>query len=111
MKLLVIITYKENTKKLKEELVSGNFSLTKLQSQGGFLEKKNTTFLVGVENDKVDDVLEVVKRCCKTREKAISPPAYMSTSMEGGLNPSEMTKIKVGGATVFVMDVEKFVKI
>lgn len=108
MKLLAIITSKENTKKLKAELVSSSFGLTKLQSEGGFLEKKNTTFLVGVEDDKVDDVLEIVKGCCKTKKKTITAPALMSTGMESGFNPEGTTKIKVGGATVFVVRVDRF---
>ena len=111
MKLLVIITPKENTKKLKAELVAGNFSLTKLTSEGGFLEKKNTTFLVGVEDEKMDKALEIVEKNCKTGEKVISAPAYMSAGMESGMNVDDATKIRIGGATVFVVNVEKMVKI
>jgi len=110
MKLLVIITSKKNTKKLKSELVAGQFSLTRISSEGGFLEKKNTTFLVGVDEDKVDKALEVVKNNCQTKEETITAPSVMSTGMESGLNPEGTTKIKIGGATVFVVDVDQFVK-
>ena len=110
MKLLVIITSKENAKKLKSELVADRFCLTKLASEGGFLEKKNTTFLVGVDDDKVDKALEVVKNNCKTKEMTITAPSVMSTGMESGLNPEGTTKIKIGGATVFVVDVDQFKK-
>lgn len=111
MKLLVIITPKENTKKLKAELVAGNFSLTKLISEGGFLEKKNTTFLVGVEDEKVDKALEIIKNNCEQKEKVISAPAYMTHGMESGLNVGGATQVKVGGATVFIVNVERMVKI
>ncbi len=111
MKLLVIITPKENTKKLKSELVAGNFSLTKLTSEGGFLEKKNTTFLVGVEDGKIDKVLEIIKKNCETKEKVISAPAYMTHGMESGMNVDEATKIRIGGATIFIVNIEKMVKI
>lgn len=111
MKLLVIITPKENTKKLKAELVAGNFSLTKLISEGGFLEKKNTTFLVGVEDEKIDKALEIIKKNCEAKEKVISAPAYMSAGMESGLNVAGATKVKVGGATIFIVNVERLIKI
>lgn len=110
MKLLVIITSKENTKKLKAELVAAKFSLTKLSSEGGFLEKKNTTFLVGVEDEKVDQALEIIKKNCKIKEKTITVPPFMTTGMESGLNPEGTTKIKIGGATVFVVNVDRLVK-
>ena len=111
MKLLVIITPKENTKKLKSELVAGNFSLTKLMSEGGFLEKKNTTFLVGVEDEKIDQVLEIIKKNCQVKENVVAAPAVMSHGMESGLNVGGATQVKVGGATVFIVNVERMVKI
>ena len=110
MKLLVIITSKENTKNLKAKLVAGKFSLTKLNSEGGFLEKKNTTFLVGVKDDQVDEALEIIKNCCHVREETITALSFMPTGMDSGLNPSETTRIKIGGATVFIVDVDRFVK-
>ena len=48
MKLAIIITQKEDSKKLEEALVDKNYQLTKLDSAGGFLKKKNYTFLVGI---------------------------------------------------------------
>lgn len=109
MKLAIIITQKEDSKKLEEALVDKNYQLTKLDSAGGFLKKKNYTFLVGIDDNNLDNLLELVKSICKKRKEVITTPDYSNvlgeTLITGG------TKVQEGGATIFITDVAKFMKV
>lgn len=111
MKLLIIITHQENSKNLEEALVKKKFQFTKLKTTGGFLRKENITYLVGAEDQDTKSVLEVVKRACKSYEEIMESP-WITTGQPGEMViPESQTKVKVGGATVFVVKAEEFVKV
>ena len=63
--------------------------------------------MVGVEDSKVDEVLEIIKSKSKKRDKVV--PA--SASYGAGVYTAFPIDIKVGGAIVFVLDVDRFEKI
>lgn len=110
MKLLLIITQKEDSKKLEQALISGKFQLTRFDSFGGFLQKKNATYIVGVEDEKVGNVLDLVKRNCKSKEEVVTPPVAQALGLGEVVPQAEATKIVVGGAIVFIMSCDKVVK-
>lgn len=110
MKLVLIITQKENEKNLEEAFVSRKYSLTKWESRGGFLKKKNYTFCLGVEDEKVENVLEIVKETCRTKEEMVGPMPAIS-GLSGETLAESSTKIKVGGATCFILDIEKVLRV
>lgn len=103
MKLVIAIVQKEDSNNLQKALVQGDFRVTKLATSGGFLSQGNTTFLVGCEDDKVDDVLKIVKQESRAREE-IATPHMIST----GYEITQPLKITVGGATCFVVPVDEF---
>lgn len=82
------------------------FYATKLSTTGGFLKAGNLTLLMGVEDEKLDDLLDLLKENCKRREEMTTAlPDYASDMLT-----AVPVKITVGGATVFVLDVEQFHK-
>jgi uncharacterized protein YaaQ len=110
MKLILIITQSSDADLLISNLIEKGFGATKLASTGGFLREGNATILVGVEDESVDDVMSIVKSTCKSRERLMSPtPPGMMESM-GGFIPYPI-RVQIGGATIFVLDVERFEKI
>ncbi len=111
MKLIFIVAHKENSKELEEVLVEKQHHFTKLETTGGFLQRKNTTYLMGVEDERVDDVLAIVKKTCKTYEEVVGQPVFTAGQPGDMLIPDGQTKIQVGGATIFVVKAEKFIKI
>lgn len=111
MKLVIIITHKENSKRLEEKLVKKNFQFTKLETIGGFLGKRNITYLLGIEDQKVDFILEIIKKTCKTHEEVVGSPWFTTGQPGEVLIPNGRTKITVGGATVFVVKADKFAKV
>jgi uncharacterized protein YaaQ len=87
-------------------LLEAGYRFTNIASTGGFLREGNVTFLVGVDPRQVDEVAKIVKQNCQTREQFVNvfPPTIEPV---GTCIPSPV-KVTVGGAVVFVLDVERY---
>ena len=109
MKLVLAIVQDDDALDLIEELNDKGFRVTKLATTGGFLKSGNTTLMIGVEIDKVDIVINIIEEVCKRRKQVVSTQPGLSG--ENGMYISFPLEVEVGGATVFVIDVDKFVKI
>ena len=107
MKLIIAIVNKDDSGKLTTNLNKAGFMSTKLSTTGGFLKAGNVTFLIGVEEEKVDECLDVMRDCCSKRTQMVSTGAGSHMDQFFTSLPVEIT---VGGATVFVVDIDKFVK-
>lgn len=103
MKLVIAIVQKEDSNDLQRAFVQNDFRATKLATSGGFLSQGNTTFLVGCDDDKVDDVLKIIKEQSRAREE-IATPHMVST----GYEITQPLKVTVSGATCFVVPVDEF---
>ena len=107
MKLIIAIVSGDDGSRVSRALTKSNFSVTKLATTGGFLMAGNVTFLVGTENDKVPEVLDILRKNSRTRKQMVPT----SASYGVGMFSSMPIEVQVGGATVFVLDVEQFVKL
>jgi uncharacterized protein YaaQ len=94
MNLILAILQNEDADPVASALLGANYRVTRLNTAGGFFRRGNVTLLIGVEGDKVDDVLKIVQANC--RERADARP------VESGM-PSY-------GATVFVLEADRFVR-
>jgi uncharacterized protein YaaQ len=109
MKLVFAIVHDEDGPKVMEELNKNGFSVTKLCSSGGFLKAGNTTLLVGIEEENLDTVIEVIKKKSKSRKQVIN--SSMTPNGMGGMFIPYPVEVVVGGATIFVLDVNHFEKV
>ena len=110
MKLIYAIVRYDNEDEVINALTKKRYSITKLATTGGFLRKGNTTLMIVTDDDKVEDVIETIKKECGKRQKITINMPYIS----GGamMNYATMpTTVEVGGATIFTVDVDKFEKI
>ena len=106
MKMIFAIVHKEDEGFVVERLNKEHISVTKLSSTGGFMRKGNTTLMIGTEDEKVDTAIQIIKEECSRRKEMLVPtPTYS----EGYSSPQ--VTVDVGGATVFVVDVEQFLKL
>ncbi|MBU1178551.1 cyclic-di-AMP receptor [Patescibacteria group bacterium] len=111
MKLLIIITHQKNTKQLEEEFIKQKVQFTKMETMGGFLRKKNYTYLVGTEPKNVDKVTKITRRACHSQEEIAETPWFVEGQPGEVVIPESQTKVKVGGATIFVVETDKIEKI
>lgn len=109
MKLIIAIVHDEDAHGLVEELTDRNYRVTKLASTGGFLKAGNTTLLLGVEKEKIDEVIAVIKETCQSRKEIAPAPTPMMG--QTGVFMTYPIEVQVGGATIFVVDVDRFEKV
>lgn len=108
MKLIIAIVNTDDSLTVQEALTEEGYFATKLSTTGGFLKKGNTTFLIGTDENLVDRALEIIKA---NAQKRIEKEPTVPTSEMGEFFTPIMMDVLVGGATVFVLDVEQFFKI
>ena len=108
MKLIVAIVQDEDASRLVNNLMSEGFGVTKLATTGGFLRAGNTTLLIGVDDAKFDEAMGIIERVCKSRKQMASAPSTVG-GVSGMYSPFPI-EVTVGGATVFVLTVDQFMK-
>jgi uncharacterized protein YaaQ len=106
MKLVMSIVHNDDASRLVDALTGADYRATTISTTGGFLRQGNATILVGIEDDQISHVLELIKENCQTRRQFINPLPPVA-------EPGEMylptpVEVQVGGATVFVLDVVQF---
>lgn len=109
MKLIIAIVQDEDAQKLTSTLMNDGYSVTKLATTGGFLRAGNTTFLIGVDEDRLEPALELIEKACKSRKQVATSPSPVAGA--AGVYVPYPVEVTVGGATVFVVDVADFRKI
>lgn len=108
MKLIIAIVQDQDIPSLIDDLTKKDFRVTKLASTGGFLKSGNTTILMGVEEELVPEALKIIEENCQTREITTS---LLTVSMPGDTYIPYPLEVQVGGATLFILDVEEYIKI
>ncbi len=109
MKLVFAIVHSEDSQKVMDKLNKSGFSVTKLSSTGGFLKAGNTTLITGVEEDMVDKVISIIEKESKSRKQVVNT-STPTTGLEGMLMAFPI-EVVVGGATIFVLNVDRFEKV
>ena len=106
MKLLITIVHERDYGKVSEALLAAGFKFTKVSSTGGLLRDGNVTLFIGVDEEEVETLLGLVQDSCKAREQYVNlPPPEL---MPAGTFIPNPVKVSIGGAVVFVIDVERF---
>lgn len=101
MKMITAIVNKRDTGEVCAALTDAGYYFTRMASTGG-----NTTLLIGTEEDRVVQAINIIRQHCSRRTEKISSNVQLATP--SAAYPTEVT---VGGATLFVYDVTQFEKI
>ncbi|WP_029479130.1 cyclic-di-AMP receptor [Deinococcus frigens] len=109
MKLVLAVIQDADATALVRVLSENAFEVTKLASTGGFLREGNTTLMIGVSDERMDDLKRFVRQTCRTRSRLVAPSVPMGEQNEGLV--SDPVEVPVGGAVMFVMGVQEFVKV
>ncbi len=103
MKMILAIVTADDAGAVTNALTERGHRVTRIATEGGWLRRQNATLLLGVEDDRVNDALQLIKTNARQRSTEIYVPA------EGvGALPF---KVDTGGATVFVLQVERMVSV
>lgn len=107
MKLIFAVVNGDDSQAVSKALTKNGFFATKLASTGGFLSAGNTTFLICTDDHKVDKVIEIISEKSHKRKQFV--PSAASYGI--GAYTAFPVEVSVGGATIFVTDVERFEKV
>ena len=103
MKMVYAIVHSEDGDSVTEALMSHGYIVTKLATTGGFLRR---------EQDKVQNVIDIIVKESGKREQIVYNLPYSQTSGVPVTSYNAVpTTVDVGGATIFVIDVERFEKV
>lgn len=106
MKLVIAIVSNDDTSAVTSTLTEHGYFITKLSTSGGFLRAGNTTLLIGTDEEKVPALIELIKQESKRRTEVVPANATFDINHYAAF-PVE---VQVGGATIFVLNVEDFIK-
>jgi uncharacterized protein YaaQ len=103
----MIIASASDGDRLIESLVSRGLPATKIASQGGFLRRGSVTILSGVDDREVETVMELTRKECRSRTEPIATqglPIFEEVAMA---TVATTLDVRIGGATVFVLSIER----
>ena len=106
MKMVTAIVNKKDAGEVCDSLAEAKISFTKMATTGGFLKSGNVTLLIGVEDERVDEVLGIIRKLCAQGMEPMPAVVNAGVPTFGYYK----TEVLVGGATVFVSPVERFEK-
>jgi len=103
MKMIMAVVLREEARHVLDALVKAGFTATFTESRGGMLRQAQYLLFIAVDQGKVDRVLKLIRENCHSQVR-VGP-----TEMEG--SPAQRpptSRAKVGGAVVFVWDLDQF---
>ena len=111
MILLCAIVQSEDADLLIARLIEQEFRLTRINSAGGFLSGGNVTILLGMDDDRFDDVMNTIGATCRARRRFINAMPCGAETVMSSLTIIAPMEIQVGGATVFGLPVKRFMRL
>jgi uncharacterized protein YaaQ len=106
MKLVIAVVQGTDAEPLLAALTHRGFRATQINSAGGFLRERNVTLLIGVQDEHVAEVQEIVRGNCHSRSRYVNP--LMPIVEPGEFYIPHPVEVLVGGATLFVLSVERY---
>ena len=108
MKFVIAIVQDYDSDRLLRAISESGLRATRISSTGGFLRMGNATVFIGVENDRVSEVIELIRRNCESRVEVqldATSPEYVEWF------PAGMHEVTVGGAVVFIVPVARMIQL
>jgi len=107
MKLIIAIVQDYDVDRLLRTVTSAGLRATKISSTGGFLRTGNTTVILGVEDDRLQSCYRLIEQSCRSRAEVQLDPvvAEYAEWYASGLH-----EVTIGGAIVFQLHVNRFVR-
>ena len=108
MKMITAIVNKKDAGDVCRALTEEHIQFTKMATTGGFLLTGNTTLLIGAADEKVNEILGIIRSHCAQRMEPV--PVSPEMGANGTVFFSQSAEVLVGGAIVFVTDVQYYEK-
>jgi uncharacterized protein YaaQ len=106
-RIAITIVDGTQSRDLLKALNEESFPVTVVDAVGGFLHEAMVTLIVGMSQERLSGFFSMVREKCPSRTR------YVPMGVELSLSPGYpmMIEARVGGATVFILPVERFVQL
>ncbi len=102
MKMTLAIVHEHDAVRAVEALAARGYAVTKLASEGGFLQHRNVVLLAAVDDLDVDEVVATLRTAGRSRHEPVREPEPSPAGPHAA--PVE---VEVGRATVFVLGLDR----
>lgn len=106
MKLIFAVIQGKDVENLLTALREAGYRSTQINSAGGFLRENNVTVLIGVDDLEVPDIVRIIKQNCYSRTQYVNP--LLPIMEPGEFYMPDPVEVQIGGAMVFVLDVQHY---
>nr|MBC7244449.1 cyclic-di-AMP receptor [Chloroflexota bacterium] len=100
MKMIMAVIPKAEANEVINELVAAGHTATFTETRGGALRQASQTLFIAVSDEELDTVLCLIDRYCHS-------PVPLARTVARDQPPSTYGTAQVGGAIVFVWDLER----
>ncbi len=102
MKLIVTIVDDQDVDKVMTALTGQRIGVTRVSSTGGLFGPGNSTLLIGVDEERVAQVMKVIADLASVRQ-VVTAFAHNSS-----MPLANLVEVQVGGFTSFVLNIDHF---
>jgi uncharacterized protein YaaQ len=98
--MIMTVVTREEAQDVLDALVAAGHTATFIESRGGMLRQRQLTLFIAVDKANLDKVLAMIEEHCHRK-------AAVDSGEEEGTSSSAVTT-ELGGAAVFVWDLDRF---
>jgi uncharacterized protein YaaQ len=106
VKLLIVVVQDQDADHAVKALVEESFRVTRIATTGGFLQEGRTTLLIGVMEEQIETVIDILREHCHRRTHF--RPLAINTAESLSFTTNSYVEVEIGGATIFILHVEHF---
>lgn len=106
MKLVMAMVQAADSRKMLDALMSEGYRATKISTTSGLLRRGNATILIGVQDQQLEGLLDLLRRHAHGRQEFVSALRPQSRGKVPA-SRTEPIQVEVSGMTIFVFDVER----
>ncbi|HBX67887.1 MAG TPA: hypothetical protein DEH25_00420 [Chloroflexi bacterium] len=104
--LVILNVTNEQVDDLAKQLVKNEFYFTRVASSGGFLNYPNTSLLIGIAYNRLDDLKKLIFQCCRRRIAHIATQSHAESYPHH--SQPVIIEAEIGGASYQILAVEHF---
>ncbi|HUY97905.1 MAG TPA: cyclic-di-AMP receptor [Verrucomicrobiae bacterium] len=99
--MVLAVVHEHDAVRAVETLAARGFGVTKLASEGGFLQQRNVVLLIAVDDLEVDAVVATVRSAGRSRHESVPEPSPPTEAAPAAV------EVEVGRATLFVLGLDR----
>ena len=102
--LVIVNVLGEQSSELRQRLIRDGFQITEMNSAGGLVQELQVSLLIGLNHTRQAQLIKHIEDCCRRQRR------FLPTQFEGSptVFHSAVIEAEVGGAMIFVLDVDRF---